>query len=126
MRRDFRSRRKRKLAGDNNGLVRLDTALDNGKIAVLALTWFHGSKIDSVVRLTTKTNGPLWLTCTACDGTSLAFLSMSRMKRTRTNSDGHSARSGFGVTPRDFHRSGAGLHCVVDKIQIAHARRDRP
>ena len=40
--------------------------------------------------------------CTACDGTSVASLSVSRMKRTRTNSDGHSARSGFGVTPRAF------------------------
>src|SRR5206468_7741795 len=45
---------------------------------------------------TTKTNGPLWLTWTACPGTSVAFLSMSRIKRTRTNSEGHNARSGFG------------------------------
>ena len=51
---------------------------------------------------TTKTNGPLWLICTACDGTSVALLRMSKMKRTRTNSIGQSARSGFGVTPRAF------------------------
>src|SRR5215813_386135 len=51
---------------------------------------------------TTNTNGPAWLICTACDGTSVASLSVSRIKRTRTNSDGQSARSGFGVTPRAF------------------------
>ena len=50
MRRDFRSRRKRKLASDNDRLVWFHTALDYGQIALLALPGRDRTKLDSVVR----------------------------------------------------------------------------
>ncbi len=50
MRRDFRSRRKRKLASDNHRLVWFHTALDYGQIALLALPRRDRTKLDSVVR----------------------------------------------------------------------------
>jgi hypothetical protein len=50
LRRNFRSWRKRKLAGDNHRLVWLHTVLDYGKIALLPLPRRHGAKLDGIVR----------------------------------------------------------------------------
>src|SRR5712691_5689313 len=48
--RDFRSWRKRKLAGDNHRFVWFHTALDYGQIVLLALPRRYSTKLDSVVR----------------------------------------------------------------------------
>ena len=48
MRRDFRSRGKRKLASDNHRLVWFHTFLDYGQIALLALPRRDRTKLDSV------------------------------------------------------------------------------
>src|SRR6266446_9188330 len=63
---------------------------------------FTGRRSTVLSGFNTNMNGPLWLIWTACDGTSRASLIVSRMKRTRTNSNGQNAWSGFGVTPRAF------------------------
>src|SRR5437667_11275257 len=58
LRRHFRPWRKRELAGDNNSLAGFHAALNHDKIAVLALTWFHRPKFNSVVRLYHKNKRP--------------------------------------------------------------------
>ena len=50
LRRYSRSGRKCKLASNNNGLARFDTAVDHSEIAVLTLAWLHRTKVDSIVR----------------------------------------------------------------------------
>src|SRR6266446_4615321 len=68
------------LSGYDHCFVGLNTAFDDNEISILPLSGFN-----------TNMNGPLWLIWTACDGTSRASLIVSRMKRTRTNSNGQNA-----------------------------------
>src|SRR5438876_26365 len=125
LRRYFCSRRKRKLAGDNNGLASFYTALDHDEIALLALAWSDRTKIDSVVGFDHKHKRP-----------ALANLHGLRrdkhcvLERVQDETDTHKFRRpqraiGIRRDPAGFHCSGTGLYCVIDEIQVAHARRDR-
>ena len=126
MRRHFRPWRKRELAGDNNSLAGFHAALNHDKIAVLALTWFHRPKFNSVVRLYHKNKRP---TLANLDGLRRHKRGVLERVQNETDKDKF-RRPQRAISIRrdsaDFHRSRAGLHCVIDKIQIAHARGDRP
>src|SRR6266496_1035701 len=119
------SRRKRKLARDNNGLASFYTALDDREVAVLTLAGCYRTKIDSVVGFDHEHKRP-----------ALANLHGLRrdkrcvLERVQNETDTHKFRRpqraiGIRRDPAGFHCSGTGLYCVIDEIQVAHARCDR-
>src|ERR1700746_4032938 len=55
---DFRARRERELAGHHYSLICVQAFFDHREIAILALSWFHFAKIDSVIRFQNKNKRP--------------------------------------------------------------------
>ena len=94
-------------------------AFDYGQIAILPLARFHRPEIDGVVRFHHKNKRTALTDLHRLRRNQLASLIRSRMKRTRTNSDGHKRAIGIRRDRARFHRAGTGLNRVVDEIQIA-------
>src|SRR5262249_5697596 len=125
LRRNFRSGRKRKLASNNHCLVCFYTVLDYGQIALLPLPRRDRTKLDSVVRFHHKHERP-----GLANLHGLRWHKCSILERVQNKTDedkfGWPKRAiGIRRDPARFHGSGAGLHRVVDEIQIADPRRNR-
>src|SRR4030095_5422950 len=125
LRRDFRSRRKRKLASDNHGLVWFHTALDYSEIALLTLPRRDRTKLDSVVRFHYEHERPGLANLHGLRWHKRGALECVQNEADEDKFGWPQCAIGIRSDPTSFHSYGAGLHCVVDEIQIADPRRNR-